>query len=166
MHTQIPNSAFAPAQYREAPFVPVHSSGDHSRPTQEHQADAMPPDQPVDERQEETKIVAQVQLSRPALLPDGSIVEVIKFREPTFRDFMDCTDFAQFKRSDGETQTPFDADAIEKWFDCLTGLPPSIFSKITIQDGTRILLTISSIMTEANVGNSEASLPTFGSVAG
>ncbi len=126
----------------------------------------------LDQGAVEEGAAAIVCLSRAVSLGDGRTVTEIRFREPTMRDALDCGEIMKPVSRDlvGNMPTSMgverDAKAIEKWFCRLTSLPSSIFTKISARDGRQIVATIIEVSGDLDMGNLNASRPTFGSVAG
>jgi hypothetical protein len=153
MHSQTPNDAFAHGMPGSAPYEPAANAG----------YAAMEIEMP--EKREVT-------LSRPVTLADGRSVSTITFREPTMRDMLDCGDIMRPVTHDISGGVPqsfgveADPRAIEKWFCRLSELPSSIFTKISAADGRRIVAAIIELSGDLKLGNSNTSLPIYGSVAG
>lgn len=180
MHTQNPGAPFAPISRDEAPFAHLPQNGDAMRPMTENKTSGLPglsggPSIDARSNGADEDIAKQLRLSRPAVLSNGQTVEVIRFREPTFRDALDCGEI--IKRTgcgvttggaprDVSVLIERDAVAIERWFCRLTKLPSSLFTKISARDGNKIIVALIELTEDIDRGNSEASLPTFGSVAG
>ena len=168
-----PNSAppFAPASPRNE---------DALRPLPDNEAAIMPglpggPPADARPREVDEDTAKQLRLSRPAMLSDGRMVEVINFREPTFRDALNCGEIIK-RTGCGVATTGMpqnvnvlierDAVAIERWFCRLTKLPSSLFTKISARDGNLIILALIELTESIDQGNSNTSLPIYGSVAG
>jgi hypothetical protein len=133
----------------------------------------LPGGTPIPPQPDEAEIIAEIRLTRPVLLASGERIETIRFRDYTMRDVLDCGEVqvprmdqasANAARSNGpvEIAVRHDPDAIAKWFTRLSGLPSSLFTKISGRDGHTIIGTIISITGQASLGNLPASPPISG----
>ena len=118
-------------------------------------------------------IVARMRLARAVEMQDGRTVAEICFREPTMRDALDCGEIMkpvtrEFKAGGmpGSLGVESDPIAIEKWFCRLTGLPSSMFVKISARDSKKIIGAIQNLTGDLDAGNLNTSQPIFGSAAG
>ncbi len=174
-----PNASAMPGRQDEPPFAPVsQQDGGTMHVILDNKPSVLPglpggPSADARPSEPEEDSAGQVRLSRPVALQDGRTITEIRFREPTMRDALDCGEIMKPVTRDFQAggmpstmQVERDPRAIEKWFCRLTGLPSSLFTKISARDGRVIIATIIEVAGDLNVGNLNASRPTFGSAAG